>query len=272
MRPKKSLGQNFLKSESIVSDIVREANLSSLDIVLEIGPGRGVLTKAILEKAEKVIAVEKDGELVSLLKEKFASEISSGKLELVHTDVLEFDFAKYNILNTKYNLVANIPYYITGAIFKKFLESEKPPEKIVMLVQKEVAERIVAKPARAPAYARHADRRRAGGDGKESILSISIKVFGEPKFVKSVPKEYFSPMPKVDSAILSVSNIKNPFDTDKDREKFFGTVKSGFAHKRKLLKGNLGCARTVLAQCGVEEKARAENLSVSQWLCLSKNL
>jgi len=233
---------------------VREADLSSSDTVLEIGPGKGVLTKSLLEKAGRVIAVEKDSELISVLEVKFSKEISSEKLKLVHADILDFDFTNYSLQTTHYKLVANIPYYITGAIFKKFLESECAPERIVMLVQKEVGERIVTK------------------DGKGSILSVSIKVFGEPKFVKAVPKEYFSPAPKVDSAIVSVSNIKNPFSSIEEKEKFFNIVKMGFAHKRKLLKSNLNCVRTVLARCGIEENARAENLSVSQWLCLSKNL
>jgi len=253
MRAKKSLGQNFLDSESTVSDIVREADLSSSDTVLEIGPGRGVLTASLFEKAGKVIAVEKDNELIPVLEGKFSKEIAVGKLELVHADILDFKVSDHGLEAGKYKLIANIPYYITGAIFKKFLESESP-EKIVMLVQKEVGERIAAK------------------DNKGSILSISIKVFGEPKFVKTVPKEYFSPAPKVDSAIVSISNIKNPFVSSEEKEKFFDTVKRGFAHKRKLLINNVGGTPEIFSSCDVKENARAENLSVSQWLCLSKNL
>jgi len=263
MRAKKHLGQNFLNSKSTLLAIAREAELSLDDIVLEIGPGKGVLTEVLIEKAKRVIAVEKDGELISLLQEKFTNEIISGKLKLIHADILNFKHEDFGLMDGGYKLIANIPYYITGAIFKKFLESKHPPKKAVLLIQKEVAERIIAKPARTG---------KTGKGNKESILSISVKVFGKPKLVKKVPKRYFSPEPKVDSAILSISNIRTPFDKNRDKEKFFNTVKTGFAHKRKLLINNLETSSEKFSACDIKESARAENLSVSQWLCLSKKL
>jgi 16S rRNA (adenine1518-N6/adenine1519-N6)-dimethyltransferase len=157
------------------------------DIVIEIGPGKGALTEKLLERAGKVIAIEKDCELVKFLQEKFKKEIENGKLELIEGDILKLRITNYEL--RKYKLIANIPYNITGAIIKKFLTEENQPEKMVLLVQKEVAERIVAR------------------DGKESILSLSVKAYGEPKYIMKVSKRFFSPEPKVDSAIIAINNI-----------------------------------------------------------------
>jgi len=142
MRPKKSLGQNFLTSQSVVDKIVETANLDSQDVVLEVGPGKGILTQALLEKAGKVIAVEKDDALIYLLKERFAEEIKNEKLILVRGDILKFDFEEYNLKNDSYKIVANIPYYITGEFLRSVLSSSFQPSQMVLLVQKEVAERI----------------------------------------------------------------------------------------------------------------------------------
>jgi 16S rRNA (adenine1518-N6/adenine1519-N6)-dimethyltransferase len=254
MRAKKSLGQNFLKSKTIVSDILNTAKITSNDTVLEIGPGKGVLTKELLKKASSVIAIEKDSELIKYLNDIFSDEIKDGKLTLIHNDILKVNLSHLNLYSHSYKLVANIPYYITGQIFKMFLESNTPPSKIVLMAQKEVAERIVAR------------------DKKESILSISVKIYGQPKLIKKVPARYFSPKPKVDSAILLIDNISTPFKNEGDKKHFFKTLKAGFAHKRKLLKSNLECKIEILEKCNIEENARAEDLAIDNWMCLNKNI
>ncbi len=251
MKAKKSLGQNFLKSEKALSDIILTAEVSGKDEILEIGPGEGALTEKLLQKARRVVAVEKDDRLIPFLKEKFAEEIKSGKLNLVHRDILELNPSRHALRPNRYILVANIPYYITGLIFRKFLEEKDRPAKMVIVVQKEVAERIV------------------GRDGKGSVLSNSVKVFGLPKLVKKISASCFSPKPKVDSAILLVENISSPFASPEEGEKFFEILKKGFAHKRKLLKKNLGVPGEKLSACGIDNRARPEELSVKDWLCLS---
>ena len=154
-------------------------------MILEIGPGKGALTKKLLEKSGIVIAIEKDRELFGLLKDKFEKEIENKKLILVNEDILEFDTDKLQ----NYKIIANIPYNITGAILKKFLTAKNQPETMVLMVQNEVAKRIVAR------------------DKKESILSISVKAYGEPKMIMKVPARYFSPSPKVDSAVILIKNF-----------------------------------------------------------------
>ncbi len=273
-KAKKSLGQNFLKSESALRKIVETGEIKPDDVILEIGPGKGVLTKQLLGSSGKVLAVEKDRELVELLKEKFKKEIEEKKLILVEGDILEFEITNYELRN--YKIIANIPYNITGAILKKFLTAEHPsgialrasqPESMVLLVQKEVAERIVAR------------------DSKESILSISVKAYGEPKMIMKVPKRYFSPAPKVDSAIISIKNIsrKNftPLlaeegvgggDSKTFEEKFWEIVKTGFAHKRKKLASNLKLLPKSINSIDLEAlgNKRAEELSLSEWISLAK--
>ncbi|HNW71379.1 MAG TPA: 16S rRNA (adenine(1518)-N(6)/adenine(1519)-N(6))-dimethyltransferase RsmA [Candidatus Paceibacterota bacterium] len=261
-KAKKSLGQNFLKSETILKKVVETGEISENDIVLEIGPGKGTLTKKLLEKAKIVIAIEKDRELFSFLQEKFKSEISEKKLILIEDDILKFEADKIfsdssqkfcNPLN--YKIIANIPYNITGAILKKFLENKNQPSMMVLMVQHEVARRIVA------------------NDGKESILSISVKAYGTPKLITKVPARYFSPAPKVDSAIILIKNIsKNFFTKNKiGEERFWELVRTGFAHKRKKLSSNLKKNSKIdLEKLG---NKRAENLSLEDWknLINSKN-
>lgn len=258
MRAKKSLGQNFLNSKKVLSDIVREANMvGGEEVVLEVGPGKGALTEALLSSGRRVMAVEKDDRLIPYLKEKFHAEIDSGKLEIVHRDVLNLDPKDHHMKDGGYSIVANIPYYITGLFLRKFLSGKVKPRRMILMLQKEVARRIVAK------------------DGKESLLSLSVKVFGEPKYIKTVQAGAFSPAPAVDSAILLIENIsKNFFDNDPGREeKFFELIKAGFAHKRKFLIGNLrGSKETAgisweerFRRSHLSEKSRAEDLGLEDW-------
>lgn len=261
MKAKKHLGQNFLKSKTALSKIAGSAELSEKDLVLEIGPGKGALTEKLLESGARVLAIEKDRDLIPFLEEKFQKEILNKKLEIIEDDILKFEPEKHGLVGGKYKLVANIPYYITGAIFEKFLDGEQKPSVITLVVQKEVAERACSK------------------DGKESILSISVKVYGYPKLVAKIPARYFSPEPKVDSAILCVKNIKNPFKNNAEKEKFFKILKAGFSSKRKVLKNNLQKAgfskeklEKTLHELSLSSQIRAEKVTLSDWLHFAKNL
>ena len=256
MRTKKSLGQNFLKSSSVVREIVKAGEIKKGDAILEIGPGRGILTEKLLEYGGKVIAVEKDYELFNLLQEKFIQQIKSGTLVLVHDDILKFEIKNYELRS--YKIIANIPYNITGAILKKFLTAENQPERMVLMVQNEVAKRIVARP------------RHGGAGAKESILSISVKAYGEPKMIMKVGARYFSPSPKVDSAVIAINKIsrKTFIENKVNEEKFWEIVKMGFAHKRKKLSGNL---KSIVLKLPLNLKdKRAEDLTLLDWILLTK--
>ena len=249
-KAKKSLGQNFLKSQPALRKIIEAGEIKPDDMILEIGPGKGALTKKLLENSGIVIAIEKDRELFGLLKDKFEKEIENKKLILVNEDILEFDTDKLQ----NYKIIANIPYNITGAILKKFLTAKNQPETMVLMVQNEVAKRIVAR------------------DKKESILSISVKAYGEPKMIMKVPARYFSPSPKVDSAVILIKNIsRKNFETKENEERFWEVVKKGFAHKRKKLSGNLKnvISKEKLTEFGFENK-RAEDLTLADWVSLTR--
>lgn len=256
--PKKSLGQHFLRSESALQMIVAAANLTKSDFVIEIGPGEGVLTEKLIKECGKVLAVEKDRRSVDFLKEKFVEEIKSRKLILEESDILELKFPP-----NSYKVVANIPYYISGALIRFFLEAENQPNSMTLLLQKEVVERIVAK------------------DKKESILSISVKAYGMPRNCGMVKAGSFFPPPKVDSAILHVDKIsKDLFSGNKISEKlFFDILHAGFSHKRKLLKSNLKEKNFILPvsvpgtvpKYLVPENSRAEDLKLEDWILIAKS-
>jgi 16S rRNA (adenine1518-N6/adenine1519-N6)-dimethyltransferase len=258
-KAKKSLGQNFLTSHTALSAMCKAGEAGAGDTVIEVGPGKGALTEKLLTFNAHVIAIEKDRDLIPLLEEKFSEQIKNKKLELIEGDILDFDFKKLKLKN--YKVVANIPYYITGMIIRLFLESENQPKNMVLLVQKEVADRIVAR------------------DGKESILSLSVKAYAEPKYILKVSKKLFRPVPKVDSAIIAINNIqKSNFKGKNEEEQFFKIIKAGFAHKRKMLVGNLSeiAKREDILQTfkilNVPETVRAENLSINKWLEISRKL
>ncbi len=225
---KKSLGQNFLRSPKALKDIVDAARLEKGDLVLEIGPGEGTLTAALLQNENnvRVIAIEKDDRLIPILHEKFAIEIKEDRFTLIHGDILELpldskELKSLGIKDKNFKVVANIPYYITGAILPMLLGEKIQPSKAVVLVQKEVAERTVAR------------------DGKQSILSVSVKVYGKASIAAKVPRGAFVPAPNVDSAVLVIDDISKDFFKKVSEKDFFKVVKTGFAHKRKLLGTNL---------------------------------
>ncbi len=251
MRAKKSLGQHFLRSERALTAIVEAGKINKKDTALEIGPGMGALTRKLLETGAKVIAVEKDDELFELLEQKFEKEIKDGKLELIRGDILEFDLSKLEART--YKLVANIPYNITGVILKKFLEADRQPKKMVLLVQKEVAKRTVAQ------------------DGKESILSISVKTYGIPRYIETVKAGSFVPMPKIDSAIIAIENISKQFFQGFREDDFFKTLKTGFKSKRKKLSSNLSTkfpkdkVRETFQKLNLDDNLRAEDVGIETW-------
>ncbi len=252
---KKSLGQNFLHAPNVVSAIVHAARISPGDIVLEAGPGKGILTKGLMEAGASVIAVEKDDRAIPFLQEKFLEEIKKGRLKLVHADILEFDPAEYGLENGKYAIAANIPYYISGEFLRKFLEADIQPSRMVVMLQKELAKRIV--------------------DDKGSILSMSVKAYGKPKYLTSVPRKFFRPIPNVDSAVLLIDDISKAFFTESSKRAFFEAIKAGFAHKRKVLIKNLEGVispdklKKIWEQEGWSQTIRAEELKLEDWKKIS---
>jgi 16S rRNA (adenine1518-N6/adenine1519-N6)-dimethyltransferase len=251
---KKSLGQNFLHAPNVISTMVHVGEVKEDSTILEVGPGKGALTSKLLETGATVIAIEKDDRAIPFLQEKFKKNIDSGKLKIIHGDVLEFNEDTHDIFkNKEYILIANIPYYITGEFMRKFLESNNPPKRMVVMVQKEVARRIV--------------------DTKESILSISVKAYGVPKYVTSVSRKLFRPIPNVDSAVLLIENISKKFfiDSNIDEKIFFEVLKVGFAHKRKVVIKNLEdrIPKKILLNTwqmnGWDQNMRAENINIEMW-------
>ncbi len=258
IQAKKSLGQNFLQSDKALRQISEAADLSEKDFVIEIGPGEGALTEKLLATGATVYAIEKDDRLIPLLNEKFSSEIQDGKFHLIHEDVLKVDIEKL-LENKKYKLIANIPYYITGMILELFLSTKHKPEKIVLLVQKEVAERIVSR------------------DGKESILSMSVKLYGVPKIIDRVPRGAFRPIPNVDSAIILIDEINRKDKkviTPEIENKFFTTIKKAFGQRRKQIGNTLGVTDEQISKINknLSSKTRPEELSVKDWLSLCEIL
>ena len=257
---RKNLGQNFLTSKDIARDVAQNAGLKKGDVVFEIGPGRGILTEALLETGAKVVALEKDLNLIPELEKRFEKEIKNGDLLIEKGDVRNIPFEKTNLKDKNYTVAANIPYYITGQIIEIFLSSETQPKKMVLMVQREVADRICTR------------------DVPESILSLSIKVYGEPKFIRPIKAGSFYPKPKVDSAIIKIDDISKDNFKDVSEEKFFSVLKRGYQEKRKTvwnnLKNDFGTKELekALESCRIDSKSRAETLTLENWLCLAKKL
>jgi len=251
--PKKSLGQHWLKDRQVLIDIAEAAEITPLDTVLEIGPGLGTLTSELLRRAEKVIAVELDGELAAKLPGQFPGKT----LQVINEDILDFDLS---VLPKNYIVVANVPYYITSKIIKKLLTDENKPKTIVLLIQKEVAERLAAVP------------------GDLSILAISAQIYGKVELDQVVPAIFFTPPPKVDSQVVIVRTRPEPLISFEDEKLFFRVVKAGFSSKRKKLRSSISAglniskpdAEVLLRKANIDPDDRAEALTINQWIALMK--
>jgi 16S rRNA (adenine1518-N6/adenine1519-N6)-dimethyltransferase len=251
LRPRKGLGQNFLQDNRALQKIVRAANLEAQDAVLEIGPGLGSLTRYLALSARCVTAVEIDRSIFPALASVLAPY---SNVKLVEGDILEL--APSDLMQTQgYVVVANIPYYITSAVIRHLLEATVPPRRMVLTVQKEVAERICA------------------GPGDMSLLALSVQVYGKPEIVAQVPAEAFYPAPKVDSAVLRMDFEPNPAIPAAQLDRFFRLIKAGFSQKRKTLRNSLSAglrippveAENKLAAAGIDPRRRAETLSMEEW-------
>jgi 16S rRNA (adenine1518-N6/adenine1519-N6)-dimethyltransferase len=262
--PSRSKGQNFLIAENVYDRVVAAADLSRDDIVLEVGPGLGFLTAKLARAAGKVIAVELDDKLAAYLHDAIdAGETEN--VEIFNENILDVNLknTKYQISDTKYKVVANLPYNITSVFLRKFLTGADKPELMVLLLQKEVAQRICAKP------------------GDMSLLALSVQFFAEPEIIEYVPKNDFWPAPKVDSAIIKLKVKSEKLKIkDSDEKDFFRLAKFGFSAKRKMLKNNLSGGLRIepaeaeknLVKAGLDPKARAEDLSVADWVKISQIL
>lgn len=258
--PKKSLGQNFLRDDAVIARIVAAAEIGPDSAVVEVGPGEGVLTEPLARAAGTVIAIEVDGDLVAPLVARLApyphAHVEHADVRRVHLrDLLD----RYGI--TAYSVVANLPYYITSSIVRFFMESATPPTHLVLMVQREVAERILA------------------GPGDMSILAVAVQYYGDVAPVCDVPRTSFFPAPKVDSAVIRITHHGVRTTPAQDKV-FFRAVRAGFSARRKMLAGNLAnsfhmdkdAARAMLADCGVAPTARPQELSVDQWRALAARL
>ncbi len=253
---KKSLGQNFLTTPVVPNWMCDAGAVAAGDMVIEIGPGTGALTRALLLRGATVYAIETDERAVTVLKEAFAAEIAAGQLHLIYDDVRTFDFATLPITKNPYKIVANIPYYLSGFLLRHCLELPQPPSTIVFLMQKEVVERIAR-------------------DKKSSLLSLSVRVYGEPKYFKTVSRGHFKPAPNVDSAILAITNITHTeLPTESDRAAFFILLHAGLGQRRKQLLGTLTSLypretlKHIFTELGLSLTVRGEDLSIKTWLRL----
>jgi 16S rRNA (adenine1518-N6/adenine1519-N6)-dimethyltransferase len=251
--PKKSLGQHWLKDRDVLEHIADCAELESTDTVLEIGPGLGTLTSVLLRQAKGVIAVEFDEDLARKLPAQFPGK----NLQVVQSDILSFDLSD---LLSGYKVVANVPYYITSKIIQLLMTATNKPSIAVLLIQKEVAERLAAKP------------------GDMSILAVSAQLFADVTVGDVVPAELFTPPPKVDSQVVILKTRQQPFLTDVSEKDFFRVVKAGFSAKRKMLRsslsGGLGISKPeveeLLKKASIDPNTRAENLSLDDWARITR--
>ncbi|MBN2585567.1 ribosomal RNA small subunit methyltransferase A [Patescibacteria group bacterium] len=252
----KKLGQHFLVDKAALKEIVAAAHLKSTDSVLEIGPGLGTLTRALAPKVKRIVAVEKDYQMIKIFRE-INRDINNIKIVEANALTLAPSFFRQHF-GKSYKLIANLPYYLTSAILRFFLQSKICPAMIVVMVQKEVAERIAALPPNA------------------NLLSVAVQTYGQPKIVADVSRFSFWPAPKVDSAILQITPYKtNKYQVDDDTA-FFRIVKAGFGERRKQLHNSLADGlhlplpktKQILEDCGIQSTRRAQTLTIPEWLKL----
>ena len=249
IKAKKSLGQNFLVSQKDLNKIVNAADLKSSDTVVEIGPGTGLLTKLLTERAKSVIAVEKDKHLTNFLEHKF-QDIHN--LKIINCDALTWD---HSVVTKPYKVVANLPYYAANPIVRRFLESTHKPDLLVVTVQKEVAESMVA------------------AKGKMRTLSLAVQLYCMPEIIGYIKPDSFRPKPKVMSAIVKMLVYSEPLLKLKDQDRFFSLIKAGFVSARKQLPNSLSNSydastqfiKTLIEDVGIDPKLRAQSLDLSDW-------
>lgn len=251
--PKKHLGQNFLFDPSILHRIIEAANITPNDVIVEIGPGYGRLTKMLAEVSKKVIAIELDADLYKKLKEILAEY---NNIELIHGDALKYPYETLK----PFKVVANIPYYITTPIIFRLLEARKFLKSMTLTVQKEVAQRIVAKP-----------------NTKEyGILSIVIQYYGDPTIKFIIPRGAFRPIPKVDSALIHIDILKKTRVKVKDEKLFFSIIKTAFSQRRKMLQNSLKTLssdiKEILLSADIKPESRPENLSIEEFARLADKI
>jgi 16S rRNA (adenine1518-N6/adenine1519-N6)-dimethyltransferase len=247
IRAKKSLGQNFLINQGVLERIVVAAQMRRGDTVLEIGPGTGALTEHLASTGAHVIAVEKDHRLIESLREKFTS---FPNVTIIEDDILRFDPASYDLQSISYKLIANIPYYLSGRLFRLMFGRWPAPTLAVLMVQHEVAKRILAAPP------------------NMNLLALSTQLYAEPSLVMRVSRGSFRPMPDVDSAVISLKTIPN---TDKTRnEKVIALAKKAFAHKRKQIGSSF--PKETLQRTNIDPTRRPQELSIEDWLRLTTEL
>ena len=251
LRADKSLGQNFLEDTSALQRITDAAEILPTDTVLEIGPGLGALTRHLAAAAKQVIAVELDGRLIPALQETITGHTN---IQIIQGDILKLS-TKEIVPVPDYLVVANIPYYITSALLRHLLETAPRPRRVVLTVQKEVADRICAKP------------------GDLSLLALSVQVYGEPRIAARIPAGAFHPAPKVDSAVVRLDLFPAPFIPYALLDSFFALAKAGFSQKRKKLRNSLAAGMKkspaeiegILGEAGIDPHRRAETLSLEEW-------
>lgn len=267
--PSKKFGQNFLIDRSVLRKIITIANLQSKDVILEIGPGTGILTQGLAKGVKEVIAIEKDPKMVQILQE---TTKNLKNVKIVQGDILKLNTKNYKLKTKNYKLVANLPYYIVSPVIRKFLENKYPPKLMILMTQKEVAQRIIAKPP------------------NMNLLAVSVQFYAKPEIVSYISKKSFWPQPKVDSAILRIT-------PERSQQRpglcnlFFKIVRAGFSQPRKQLINNLtrlnfssknlsGPVKIPetdrqkienwLLKNKIRPSQRAETLSVQEWLKLTK--
>lgn len=259
LRANKKLGQNFLINDQIINDIIEKSNITEEDTVLEIGPGLGSLTKALLNNAKRVIAVELDENMVNILKNRFNNE----NLEIINDDILKVDLNEIINKYGKIKVVANLPYYITTPIVMKLLEEEYNIESITVMVQKEVGERLCAEP----------------GSRDFGAVTVAVNYYSNAKIVIDVPKDNFLPIPEVDSCVIKLNVLDTPPVELKDKKKFFRLVKAAFSQRRKTINNSLASGEfskeavlKALDKLGIDAKLRAENLSIQDFANITNEL
>jgi 16S rRNA (adenine1518-N6/adenine1519-N6)-dimethyltransferase len=256
LHPDKRLGQNFLVEPTALAQVVETAEIQPDDLVLEIGPGLGCLTRLLASQARRVVAVELDASLIPPLKEVIAPY---SNVQVIQGDILALDTSEL-VGKPGYLVVANIPYYITSALMRHLLEANRPPQRLVLTVQREVAKRICAAP------------------GEMSLLALSVQLYGKPRIMVRIPAGSFYPAPKVDSTVVRVDLYPSPRMPSHQLPAFFRLARAGFSQKRKTLRNALSAgmhwtpqqAADTLASAGIDPRRRAETLSLEEWSDLVK--